>query len=477
MLSKILMKKILLIFLFPLCIFAQDSPSPYGINAHLPNSAVLDKIKNASIKWVRLDFNWYEIEPYQGYFRWENFDRAVNQAFERGLSIFATLSYTPPWAGDGSKNSVPKDSNLWKNFVKKTVERYKGKILYWGMWNEPNLKEFWKGTVDEYISIILIPGYETVKKADPNSKVVAPELSHLFGVTESRWDIWLRRILSTSKEFIDVISHHIYDLPDNCFLKMESYDPKNPLAPSLLQVLREEGASNKPLWITETGWHTWEVSEETQADYYKRFLQLMKSKDYVNKVFFYEIIDDPRPEIPPYGILRSDLSEKRAYFAYKEFIEKEAEQKKPKEGERCPVEWIYRNEEKVQILNIIEEFKEHILSSSLEGMENVKLYYKFAPEITQILSKDRESEEIAKKWIERVEIAIINGENFVLEEKEVNEILKIIERFKKNSSPSLKKILEEVEKEFLSKDRLSFSDILNSFLSKDFSGNIERKKR
>jgi len=470
------MKKILLILLFPFYIFSQDNPSPYGINAHLPKSAVLDKIREASIKWVRFDFNWYEIEPYQGYFRWSDVDGAVNQALERGLSIFATLSYTPPWAGDGSINSVPKDSNLWRNFVRRVVERYKGKILYWGMWNEPNLKEFWKGSVDEYIGIILIPGYEAVKSVDPNSKVVAPDLSHLFSVSESRWDTWLRRILSTSKQYIDIISHHIYDTPDNCFLKMESYDPKNPFAPNLLQVIREEGAGNKPLWITETGWHTWEVSEDTQADYYKRFLQLMKSKGYVNKVFFYEIIDDPRPEIPPYGILRADLSEKKAYFAYKEFIEKEEEQKPPKEGEKCPVEWIYRDEEKVEILGGIEEFKDNILSSSKEGIENIKLYYTFAPELTRILSKDRESTEIAKKWIEKIYISLKDNENFVLEKKDLKEIIEVAERVKKNSTPSLRKIIEKVETQIISRDKITFFEFLNTFLSKDFSKEMEREK-
>lgn len=471
------MKKILIIILFPFYLFSQDSLSPYGINAHLPNSSVLDKIRDASIKWVRFDFNWDEIEPDHGYFRWTDIDRAVNQALERGLSIFATLSYTPPWAGDGSRNSVPKDLNLWKNFVRRAVERYRGKILYWGMWNEPNLKEFWKGSVDEYINIILIPGYEAVKSADPNSKIVAPDLSHLFGVTESRWDIWLRKILSTSKQYIDIISHHIYDLPDNCFLKMESYDPKNPLSPNLLQVIREEGAGNKPLWITETGWHTWEVTEDTQADYYKRFLQLMKAKGYVNRIFFYEIIDDPRPNIPPYGILKADLSEKKAYFAYQEFIEKEEEQKKPKEGERCPVEWIYRDEEKVEMLSKIRDFKEDFFESTPQGKENVNLYYKFAPELTRIISKDKKIAEMMKNWIERTGLAIASGEDFIIEEKEMEEILKIVENIKKNSSPSLLRIIEKIEREFQGRDKLTFSEIITTFLSKEFSEDQEGKKK
>ncbi len=472
------MKKIFLLLFLPFYLFCQDSSSPYGINAHLPSSSVVfDKIKDAGIKWVRLDFNWDEIEPFQGYFDWSHCDRVVNQALERGLSIFASLAYTPPWAGDGSKNSVPRDSNLWRNFVRRAVERYRGRILYWGMWNEPNLKEFWKGSVDDYINIILIPGSQTLKSVDSNSKVVAPDLSHLFGAFESRWDNWLNKILSSANQYMDVISHHIYDTPDNCFLKMESYDPKNPLAPSLLKVIRDSGAGNKPLWITETGWNTWEVTEDTQANYYKRFLQLMKSKGYVNKVFFYEIMDDPRENIPPFGILRADLSEKKAYFAYKEFIANEETQKEPKEGKRCPVEWIYRDEEKIEILGELKQLKEEKLSSSFQGMRNVELYYRFAPEIIMILSKDIEGKEFIKRWTEKLVFALRMGEDFVIEKDELKEMRKVTERIKLNSTPELKVIINEIESSFFSKDRVFFSEILNFAVNEDLTGILQREKK
>ncbi|MGQ9618785.1 MAG: endo-1,4-beta-xylanase [Candidatus Aminicenantia bacterium] len=470
------MKRIFFILLLPFYILSQENPSPYGINAHLPKADVLDKIRNAGIKWVRFDFNWNEIEPSQGYFIWSECDTAVNLARERGLSIFATLSYTPPWAGDGSRNSVPKDSNLWENFVRRAVEKFKGRISYWGIWNEPNLKDFFKGSVDEYINIILIPAYKAIKSTDPNSKVVAPDLSHLYATIESRWDSWLEKILSTSKQYIDVISHHIYDTPDNCFLKMDSYDPKNPLAPSLLKVIREAGASGKPLWITETGWNTWEVSEDTQADYYKRFLQLMKSKGYVEKVFFYEIIDDPNPNIPPFGILRVDRSEKKAYFAYKEFIENEESQKKPSEGKRCPVEWIYKDEDKVEILGELRRIKEE-LNLTLQGRRNVELFYKFSPEIILILSKDTEAQKIFRKWVEKIAFAWKNGEEIVLEEREIEEIKVIAERIKYNASPSLNRAIEEIEREVLSKERIHFREVLNFVSSRDFSKIIKEYKR
>jgi hypothetical protein len=36
--------------------WAADPALPYGINAHLPSSALLDRVAAAGITWIRVDF-------------------------------------------------------------------------------------------------------------------------------------------------------------------------------------------------------------------------------------------------------------------------------------------------------------------------------------------------------------------------------------------------------------------------------------
>jgi len=455
-------------------IFAQQSPSPYGINAHIPENRVLNKIKNAGIKWIRIDFNWYEIESSRGSFNWSEMDRVVNNSIERNLSILAILAYTPSWANNGkSKNYPPLKQQYWTNFVKKAVLRYKNKIKYWSMWNEPNLEKFWAGTLDEYVEKILIPGSKTAKSVDSTCKIVGPDLAHL--VTEKEmWNVWLRGILRKAKDYLDIISHHIYDVrgPSYIFDKLEN--DQGPLIPSVLRVLKEEGVDNKPFWITETGWATDEVGEEVQSKYYLEFLQGMRNRTYINKIFFYEIIDDPRPEIPKFGIIYNNYTPKKAYYTYKDFIAgkypPEEPEKRDEDDNKCPIVTTLKKEEnsykKIAYLKFV---RDNVLKTTLRGNELIELYYKFAPEINSILLSDPYAFELASecltpfvKFSKELFINPSNIENKViyLNQENWNKIEEFIKTLKYYGSPDLVKILDEIEKKLPEYKNKSLNELI-----------------
>jgi hypothetical protein len=69
---------------------------------------------------------------------------------------------------------------------------------------------------------------------------------------------------------------------------------------------------SKEAWFTETGWKTNAVSEEQQRQYYETIVNYMKEQNILERVFFYEIKDDPNIT-DKWGVLRSDYSEKPAY--------------------------------------------------------------------------------------------------------------------------------------------------------------------
>ena len=63
-----------------------------------------------------------------------------------------------------------------------------------------------------------------------------------------------------------------------------------------------------------------ELSEEEQATYYHQLLWGVHTRGYLEKVFPYEIRDDPNAGVPPWGIVRADYSPKEAYYTYRDFI-------------------------------------------------------------------------------------------------------------------------------------------------------------
>jgi hypothetical protein len=83
--------------------------------------------------------------------------------------------------------------------------------------------------------------------------------------------------------------------------------------PTVRDVMRATGTTGKPLWLTETGWSTANVSEDQQASYVDQVLEGFQSAG-IAKVFVYQLVDEPYPEW--HGILHQDLSPKPAYEAY-----------------------------------------------------------------------------------------------------------------------------------------------------------------
>jgi len=295
------------------------SGSPHGINVHLASDAALAKVAEAGIPWIRIDVNWNAIEPARGRWDFSQVDRVVATARARGLSIFATLAYTPGWANGGLGAAYPADDvNLWKNFVKVAVTRYRDSIRYWGIWNEPNLPEFYARSKENFLNQVFLPAALEIRTSAPAAFIVGPDLAHLTS-TGNEWYFWLKYILQNAANWIDVVSHHVYE-DKGVYYLFELLESGDGLLPSVKSVVSEAGCGGKPFWLTEVGWQTAKVTEQTQADRYLEMLQGQATRGYPIKVFFYELVDPPQAGSVPWGILHSDLSAKPAYTVYKDYI-------------------------------------------------------------------------------------------------------------------------------------------------------------
>ncbi len=154
-----------------------------GMCVHLPPSDTLDLAKDTGGEWIRIDFNWDIAEPSAGTYDWTVFDNLLDAAKARGLLVFATVGYGAAWAStgdtknDGASNDVP-NAAAYKTFVKAAAARYAdGRVAAWGTWNEPNLEQFFEGTVQQWIDSAFVPGIEGIKEGCPSCLVVGPELA------------------------------------------------------------------------------------------------------------------------------------------------------------------------------------------------------------------------------------------------------------------------------------------------------------
>ena len=162
------------------------SATGFGVNAHIPSAAIADRIVDAGIEWVRIDFLWSFVEVERDLYDWTIYDALVDRLEARGLRIYSGLGSTPAWATTGSESvGVPDDPDEWREFCYLAAYRYAGRIHAWGLWNEPNLDRFWEGSRFDYINKILLPGAQAIRSADPDALIGAPDLAHL---SSADWD-------------------------------------------------------------------------------------------------------------------------------------------------------------------------------------------------------------------------------------------------------------------------------------------------
>jgi len=318
---------VIAVFLGFILIATSIMAEPFGIAVHIPNASQLDLVADLGADWIRIDFIWAFVEPEQDVFDWARYDRLIAESEERNLRIFATIAGTPAWATSGSEGpGVPSKVADWTDICYRAAARYRGRVAAWGMWNEPNLDHFWEGTLHQYRVQILQLGADAVHAADSLALVAGPELAHL---SSANWDGWLRSCVAGASERLDVVTHHIYPSgvgAGDVTRKLEDgatfpWDP-----PSVKEVLQDAGWYGRPFWLTETGVETDKGGPWAQAVFYDDLLSEWFPPDgkakWVDRMFFYQLLDDPRfPDIT-FGIVGPppDYAPKLAFDYYQDFI-------------------------------------------------------------------------------------------------------------------------------------------------------------
>lgn len=201
--------------------------------------------------------NWHNLEPKRGQWDFRKLDKHVTLAGENNIEILMTLGAPPRWAslrpdhdgpygpGTGDQSRTLED---WDNYVKIIATRYKGKIRYYEVLNEPVFIEderscqikrhFWCGSAAEMVELTRRTN-EIVKSIDPAAKIVAPGF---IAATSTRLDRFLD---AGGGRYVDVIAHHFYALSPQQMLERINL---------VKQSMVKHSCDHLELWNTESGY-------------------------------------------------------------------------------------------------------------------------------------------------------------------------------------------------------------------------------
>jgi hypothetical protein len=263
---------------------AQSHLGPYGMNTFLQQEVrpevrqhSLELLQEAGFKYIRQQFPWEDIEIHgkgdfidrrnepAGIDAWAKYDNIVDLAGQHNLEIIARLDNPPAWTRamtDTIGTHAPPDNYAdYGDFVEEVVGRYRGRITYFQLWNEPNIYPEWgEQAVDpEGFSELLCEGYRRAKKANPEAVILAGALSPtvaLDGRDLNDIVFFQRMYRAAAGACFDIFSAQGYGLwsgPTDQRLRPTVINYPHVLL--LRDVMVEYGDEEKPIWISEAGWN------------------------------------------------------------------------------------------------------------------------------------------------------------------------------------------------------------------------------
>lgn len=195
--------------------------------------------------------SWPQLEPQRGQWDFKRLDKYVAMAGLTGIELLLPLGLSPAWASARpDETSAYRPGNAaepakledWRNYVRKVAERYKGRIRNYELWNEPNLKNFYSGSVETMVALAR-EAYVILKQVDTANQLAAP------ATTEGGKQLdWLDRYLSLGGgNYLDVLSHHFY-------VPREAPEAMIEVMDDIRAIMARHNLAHKQVWNTETGW-------------------------------------------------------------------------------------------------------------------------------------------------------------------------------------------------------------------------------
>jgi polysaccharide biosynthesis protein PslG len=281
---------------------------------------------------IRFPASWQDVQPGgPGLWDWRILDRVVGEAAAQGLGVVLALTGAPAWThagpSPGMRPETPVPPNVahlpqWEEFVRQVVARYPS-LAGIEVWNEQNIAPFWGGQPDPaQYAVLLDSAYRAVKSVRPDLPVLYGGLCPIVDGSGGPGEVGMRAYLNRSlaagaKGRFDALAVHPYPLP------MSRGDYRREIRLQLgdaRRVMARHGEPMKPIWVTETGFTTFEgpdrVTERQQAKRLSGAYRLFSRVGRLPVVIVHRLRDVPNPLVSDggWGLLRNDYSPKPAFW-------------------------------------------------------------------------------------------------------------------------------------------------------------------
>jgi hypothetical protein len=338
-----------------------------GVHDFEPDKHVT-QLKSVGAEVVRLPVTWHLMEEagagQTADWFWKGLDAQVAAVEKAGAKLIIEMAQTPCWASSDPQKRCqdpkyigyikypPTDVNNYGKAFARLAQRYKGRVLAYEIWNEPNFTGNWLpygarpsvsndgdgsfvdlAAAAKYAALVKAT-YSRLKAADPTAKVVAGSISG--------GDVAYVQALYKAgiKGYFDAFAIHPYTAayPSNHLNHGKSFGPDEcPVGASKFWCFKVgvEGIRNamlaagddKQIWFTEFGFDSntsWNGSGLAgQATHLQQAVNLINNWSFVPVACWYALVDlnsyENKREYQ-FGLFNSSLNIKPAGTKFKELM-------------------------------------------------------------------------------------------------------------------------------------------------------------
>jgi polysaccharide biosynthesis protein PslG len=316
-------------------------------------AATLDDAVALGATWIRTDLNWNSIQPQSASSsNWQAFDRVVQAANARGLSVLPIIDFPPVWARAASCASQsacePANPAQYAAFAQAAAARYAPEGVHtWEVWNEPNVTNFWKPApnVAAYTQLVKATS-SAVRATDPTATIISGGLAPaatIPGGNIAPLDFLAAFCKQGGVAAVNAVGMHPYSYPvlPTSVASWNAWSQMASTPISMRSILAGCGQGSKQIWATEYGAptngpgalatlanldlsaHPDHVDEALQAAMATSAVRLAKQSPWLGALFWDTNIDVGTSTATNenfFGLYRADGSAKPAWAALKAAI-------------------------------------------------------------------------------------------------------------------------------------------------------------
>lgn len=322
---------------------ATTPPPRYAVHTLFVDETIVNLAAEAGFDTIVQVLPWRDVQPVPDQFAWDAADALVQAVRQRGLNLVLRLDMPPEWAVQNDPAGLPFDLAAYGGWVTAVAQRYRGQILGYIIWNEPNLAAEWSrsgGNLEDhwarfdgwvaapadYVGVLGV-AFRQIRAADPQALVVGGGLAPTNEMSPRATDdrVFLEQLWAVGMaDCLDVLALHAYgfglspDAPDDI------HNNLNLGRIAQMHEIMQAAGVEKPVWITELGYTVVDgnqpaVSEAQQADYL--LAARARAADEWPWVALFTVwnlvygrsADD---EMSGYSLINPDLSPRPAFYAW-----------------------------------------------------------------------------------------------------------------------------------------------------------------